>query len=60
MRDTACAARIEVPATEDHDRAIRALALMSLSAMKQAQSARWPCLVRPVSPPCLPRLVGLP
>lgn len=59
MRDTACEARIEEPATEEHDRAIRALALMSLSAMKQAQSARWPCLVRPVSPPRMLRQAGL-
>lgn len=35
--------------------AIRGLALGSLTAVKVAQDARWPCIVRPVSLPRITR-----
>lgn len=35
----------------ERDGAIRGLALTSLTAVKYAQDARWPCLVRPITLP---------
>jgi len=50
VREVTCVLRSQL---NDKDDAIKALALRSLIAARQAQQASWPCLVRPVSAPAV-------
>ena len=51
MRDVREVTCIRQSQLNDREDAIKALALRSLIAARQAQQASWPCLVRPVSAP---------